>query len=76
MREEQIIFNLLKENQFKKSTLFREGKRPLNIQADKSLSPHRNAVKLASDMGDYFVYKITAIRSKLAASTQCPSGAA
>ena len=42
----------------------------MNIQADKTLPPHTDAVKLANDMGDYFVHKITAIRSTLAASTQ------
>ena len=32
--------------------------------------------KLANDMGDYFVHKITEIRSKLAGSTQSPPSAA
>ena len=43
------------------SKLFRQSKRLLNIQADKTLPPHMNAVKLANDMGDYFVHKITVI---------------
>lgn len=54
-------------NQWK---LFWESKRLLNIQADKTLPSHTDAVKLANDLGDYFVRKITAIRSKLAASAQ------
>ena len=45
-------------------------------QANKTLPPHTNAVKIANDMGDYFVQKITAIRSKVAASTQSPPSAA
>ena len=44
----------------------------LTKQANKTLPPHTNAVKIANDMGDYFVQKITAIRSKMAASTQSP----
>ena len=44
----------------------------MTIQADKTLPPHTDAVKLANDMGDYFVRKITAIRSKVATSTQSP----
>ena len=60
----------IEENSSNKSKLFRESKRLLNIQTDKT-----NAVKLANDMGDYFVHKITAVRSKLAAITQSPPGA-
>ena len=48
----------------------------MNIQADKTLPPHTNAVKLANDIGEYFVHKITAIRSKPADSTQSPLSAA
>ena len=66
----------IEENSSNQSKLFRESKRLLNIQADKTLPPHTNAVKLANDMGDYFVHKITAIRSKLADSTQSPSSTA
>ena len=66
----------IEENSSNQSKLFRESKRLLNMQADKTLPPHTNAVKLADDMGDYFVHKITAIRTKLAASTQfLPSAA-
>ena len=65
----------IEENSSNQSKLFRESKRLLNIQADKTLPPHTNAVKLANDMGDYFVHKITAIRSKLAGSTQSPPSA-
>ena len=48
----------------------------LTKQANKTLPPHANAVKIANDMGDYFVQKIPAIRSKMAASTQSPPSAA
>ena len=61
---------LRKTAQISQSYLIRESKRLLNIKADKTLPPHTNAVKVANDMGDYFVHKITAIRSKLAGSTQ------
>ena len=66
----------IEENSSNQSKLFRESKRLLNIQADKTLPPHTNAVKLANDMGDYVVHKITAIRSKLADSTRSPSSTA
>ena len=58
------------ENRSKQSELFRESNNLLNIQTDKTLLPHKDAVKLAKDVGDYFFRKITAIMSKLAASTQ------
>ena len=63
------------ENSSNQSKLFRESKCLLNIQADKALPPHTNAVKLTNDMGNYFVHRITSIRSKLAASTQSPPSA-
>ena len=66
----------IEENSSNQSELFRESQRLLNIQADKTLPPHANAVKLANDMGHYFVHKITTIRSKLAASTKFPPSAA
>ena len=56
---------VLTENSSNQSKLFRERKRLFNIEADKTLPPHTDAVKLASDMGDYFVRKI-----QPAASTQ------
>ena len=62
----------IEENSSNQSKLFRESKRLMNIQADKTFPPHTNAVELADDMGDYSVHKITAIRSKLAASTHSP----
>ena len=66
----------IEENSSNQSKLFRESKRLLNMQADKTIPPHTNAVTLANDIGDYFVYKITAIRSKLAGSIQSPPSAA
>ena len=55
----------IEENSSNQSKLFRESKRLLNIQADKTLPPYTNAVKLANDMGDYFVHKITSWRPAL-----------
>ena len=60
----------MEENTSNQSELFRESKNVLNIQADKTLPLHTDAVKLAKDMGDYFVCKTTAIMSNLAASAQ------
>ena len=60
----------MEENSSKQSELFRESNNLLNIHADKTLPPHKNAVKLAKDVGDYFVREITAIISKLATSPQ------
>ena len=42
----------------------------MNIQADKTQPPHTDAAKLAKDVGDLLVRKVTAIISKLATSTQ------
>ena len=60
----------MEENSSNQSELFRGSNNLLNIQADKTLPLHTDAVNLAKDMGYYFVRKITAIMSKLAASTQ------
>ena len=38
------------------------------------LPSHTDALKLANDMGDYFVHKIIAIRSKLEANSQSLTG--
>ena len=65
----------IKENSSNQSKLFRESKRLLNIQADQTLPPHTNSVKLANDMGEYFVQNILSIRSKLVASTPSISSA-
>lgn len=60
----------MEENTSNQSELFRGSNNLLNIQADKTLPLNTDAVKLSKDMGYYFVRKITAIMSKLAASTQ------
>ena len=54
------------ENSSDQSKLFRASKSLLNLQADKSLPPHTDASVLANEMGEYFIHKIVAIRSKLA----------
>ena len=51
--------------------LFRVSKTLLNLQADNMLPPHDNVLSLAHEMGEYFVYKISTIRSKL--DSHCPS---
>ena len=53
------------DNSSDQGKLFRASKHLLNLQADKVLPPHTNALVLANEMGDYFVHEITAIRSKL-----------
>ena len=60
----------MEENSSHQPELLWESNNPFNIQADKTLPPHTDAVKLAKDVGDNFVLKITAIIFKLAASTQ------
>ena len=61
------------ENSSDQSKLFRASKSLLNLQADKSLSPHTDASVLANEMGEYFIHKIVAIRSKLAGDTVSPA---
>ena len=43
------------ENTSDQSKLFRASKNLLNLQADKSLSPHTDASVLANEMGEYFI---------------------
>ena len=51
------------------SKLFRASKSLLNLQADKSLPPHTDVSVLANEMGEYFIHRIVAFRSKLAGDT-------
>ena len=66
------------KNSSDQSKLFRASKSLLNLQEDKSLPSHTNASVLANEMGEYFIHKVVAIRSKLAGdavphavSTEC-----
>ena len=66
------------KNSSDQSKLFRASKSLLNLQEGKSLPPHTNAPVLANEMGEYFIHKVVAIRSKLAGdavphavSTEC-----
>ena len=61
------------ENRSDQGRLFRASKRLLNFHVDRTLPPHTDARTLANEMGEYFVHKITAIRSELDADA---SGAA
>ena len=60
-------------NSSDQSKLFRASKRLLNLQADKSLPPHTDSSVLANEMGEYFIPKIVAIRSKVAGDTVSPA---
>ncbi|XP_068728057.1 uncharacterized protein [Montipora capricornis] len=70
------------KNSSDQSKLFQASKSLLNLQEDKSLPPHTNASVLINEMGEYFIHKVVAIRSKLAGdavphavSTECaPQG--
>ena len=53
------------ENSSDQGRLFRASKRLLNFHVDRALPPHSDARMLANEMGEYFVHKITAIRSAL-----------
>ena len=61
------------ENSSDQSKLFRASKSLLNLQADKSLPPHADDSVLTNEMGEYFIHKIVAIRSKLAGDTVSPA---
>lgn len=63
----------IKENSSDQSKLFRASKGLLNLQADKSLPPHTDASVIASEMGEYFIHKTVAIRSKPAGDTVSPA---
>ncbi|PFX25634.1 RNA-directed DNA polymerase from mobile element jockey [Stylophora pistillata] len=60
------------KNSSDQSKLFWASKSLLNLQADKSLPPHTDASVLANEIGEYFIHKIVAIRSKLAGETVSP----
>ena len=53
------------ENSSDQRRLFRASKRLLNFHVDRALPPHTDPRMLANEMGEYFVHKITAIRSEL-----------
>ena len=53
------------ENSSGQGRLFRTSKQLLNFHVDRALPPHTDARMLANEMGEYFVHKITAIRSEL-----------
>ena len=53
--------------------MFRASNSLLNLQADKSLPSHTDASVLANELGEYFIHKIVAIRSKLAGDTVSPA---
>ena len=66
------------KNSSDQSKLFRASESLLNLQEDKCLPPHTNASVIANEMGEYFIHKVVAIRSKLAGdavphavSTEC-----
>ena len=68
---QEYYSNLVAENCHNQAKLFRVSKTLLNLQADNMLPPHDNASSLAHEMGEYFVHKISTIRSKL--DSHCPS---
>ena len=68
---QEYYSNLVAENCHDQAKLFRVSKTLLNLQADNMLPPHDNASSLAHEMGEYFVHKISTIRSKL--DSHCPS---
>ena len=53
------------ENSSDQRRLFRASKHLLNFHVDRALPPHTDACMLANEMGEYFVHKITTIRSEL-----------
>ena len=65
-----IISRFIEDNGDDQSKLFRASKRLLNMQPDKTLPPYTAALTLANGMGEFFVYKITSIRSKLTTGDQ------
>ena len=53
------------ENSSDQGRLFRASKRLLNFHVDRALPLHTDSRMLANEIGEYFVHKITAIRSEL-----------
>jgi len=60
----------IEDNGDDQSKLFRASKRLLNMQPDKTLPPYTDTLTLANEMGEFFVHKITSIRSKLTTGDQ------
>ena len=67
MNESRWVYykQYIDENSSDQGRLFRASKRLLNLHEDRALAPHTDASMLANEMGEYFVHKITAIRSEL-----------
>ena len=62
---QEYYSNLVAENCHDQAKFLKVSKTLLNLQADNMLPPHDNASSLAHEMGEYFVHKISTIRSKL-----------
>ena len=61
-----VYYNqFIEDNSTDQRRLFMASKNLLNMQPDRSLSPHIEVSLLANDMGEFFITKIANIRSKL-----------
>lgn len=60
---QEYYSNLVAENC--QAKLFRVSETLLNLKADNMLPSHDNASSLTHEMGEYFVHKISTIRSEL-----------
>ena len=60
----------IEDNGDDQSELFEASKRLLNMQPDKTLPPYTDALTVANEMGEFFVHKITSIRSTLTTGDQ------
>ena len=63
--------DLIEENSINQKKLFRESKRLFHNAVDDGLPPNLDCGNFANDLGNYFVQKITCIRSRLDDENTC-----
>ena len=67
MNEARLVYynQFMEDNSTDRRRLFAASKSLMNMKKDRSLPPHSDVSLLANDMGQFFIAKITNIRSKL-----------
>ena len=76
MLGENIYTNVINENSGDQWKFFRASRSLLNLNKTSLFSPHTDDLKLANEMGTFFVQKIKNIRSRLSDENCSPPSSA